>query len=102
MGDTISEYNAGDIIVFGSNLPHVFKSEINKEEELSLVHSIFFDATVIKESLQVLPESTQILNFLEDTRNGYKVLSKKKKYIRLYSIYLLLKIRPSLLNFCNY
>ncbi|AND63381.1 cupin [Flavobacterium covae] len=83
VGDTISEYNAGDIIVFGSNLPHVFKSEINKEEELSLVHSIFFDATVIKESLQVLPESTQILNFLEDTRNGYKVLSKKEK---IYSI----------------
>ncbi|MEB3799561.1 helix-turn-helix domain-containing protein [Flavobacterium columnare] len=85
VGDTISEYNAGDIIVFGSNLPHVFKSEINKEEELSLVHSIFFDATVIKESLQVLPESTQILNFFEDTRNGYKVLSKKEK---IYSIIL--------------
>ncbi|AEW86957.1 AraC family transcriptional regulator [Flavobacterium columnare NBRC 100251 = ATCC 23463] len=85
VGDTISEYNAGDIIVFGSNLPHVFKSEINKEEELSLVHSIFFDATVIKDSLQVLPESTQILNFFEDTRNGYKVLSKKEK---IYSIIL--------------
>ncbi|AMO21270.1 AraC family transcriptional regulator [Flavobacterium columnare] len=85
VGDTISEYNAGDIIVFGSNLPHVFKSEINKEEELSLVHSIFFDDTVIKESLQVLPESTQILNFFEDTRNGYKVLSKKEK---IYSIIL--------------
>ncbi|MFK7079569.1 AraC family transcriptional regulator [Flavobacterium oreochromis] len=87
VGDTISEYNSGDIIVFGSNLPHVFRSDVNKDEELSLVHSIFFDATVIKESLQVLPESTKILDFFNDTRNGYRVLSKKEKiYLLMFEL----------------
>ncbi|POR28406.1 AraC family transcriptional regulator, partial [Flavobacterium columnare] len=87
VGDTISEYNSGDIIVFGSNLPHVFRSDVNKDEEFSLVHSIFFDATVIKESLQVLPESTKILDFFNDTRNGYRVLSKKEKiYLLMFEL----------------
>ncbi|MFK7049820.1 MULTISPECIES: AraC family transcriptional regulator [Flavobacterium] len=99
VGDTISEYNSGDIIVFGSNLPHVFRSEVNKDEEISLVHSVFFDATVIQESLQILPESTKILNFFSDTRNGYKVLSKKEK---IYSLILELSTAKDTTKFIKF
>ena len=32
VGDTITSFQKGNIIVLGSNLPHVFRSEVNSNE----------------------------------------------------------------------
>ena len=44
VGDTVSDYKDEDILVFGSNLPHVLRSEKRNEitNPYSLIHSVFF------------------------------------------------------------
>ena len=40
-GDTISQYHEGDILVIGSNLPHVFRSD-SHENKTSIMLTLFF------------------------------------------------------------
>lgn len=77
VGDTISEYNDDDIIIFGSNLPHVLRSEPREHE--SLVHSIFFNSDSITDSLSNLAEFKKLNETFENTKNGVRIHSKKEK-----------------------
>ena len=42
VGDTVSRFNPGDVLIFGGNLPHVFRSDPNPEG-LSHMLTIFFN-----------------------------------------------------------
>ena len=46
IGDSINKYNKGDIIIIGSNIPHVFRSD-PIENEKSLMISLFVNTSLL-------------------------------------------------------
>ena len=82
VGDTISEYNDDDIIVLGSNLPHVLRSEPREQE--SLVHSIFFNSDSIISNLSNFAEFKKLSKTLKILKMDLGFIPKKQKYRRQY------------------
>lgn len=77
VGDTISEFNDHEIIIFGGNLPHVLRSEPRENE--SLVHSIFFHPKPILKTLSNFTEFKKLNKTFEAFKNGVRIHSKKNK-----------------------
>ena len=64
VGDTITQYQKGDILVIGSNLPHVFRSDTNSEES-SVMISLFFTNNSFGKDFFELPTFKTIQPFFE-------------------------------------
>jgi len=73
VGDTINNYTKGDILVLGSNLPHVFKSE--KSNTKSLMLSLFFTKNSFGNEFFALDELQPLKPFFKKAFNGFKVVS---------------------------
>jgi len=73
VGDTINNYTKGDILVLGSNLPHVFKSE--KSNTKSLMLSLFFTKNSFGNEFFALDELQPLKPFFKKVFNGFKVVS---------------------------
>ena len=85
VGDTISEYKDGDILILGSYLPHVLKSEPRNPDEnpYSLVHSIFFTPESFGETFFNLSEFKLIKPLFEEMKNGCKINTNATKIKKL-------------------
>lgn len=79
VGDTISAYNEGDVVVFGSYLPHVFRSDLNSTK-YQVVHSIFFSE---HSNLFSLPEFKFFTTFFEDIKNGITLVKNNENIGKL-------------------
>ena len=75
VGDTINSYTKGDILVLGSNLPHVFKSE--KSNTKSLMLSLFFTKDSFGKDFFDLEELQTLKLFFKNAINGFKVTSSE-------------------------
>ncbi|HET8735496.1 MAG TPA: AraC family transcriptional regulator [Pricia sp.] len=84
VGDTINEYKENDILVIGSFVPHVFRSDIGAVEE-SIMHTLFFDGTPGGENFFGLPELSITNDFFKQAEYGIKVLSNKDSIIALFN-----------------
>ena len=42
VGDSVNFYSEGDIIVLGENIPHVFKSNLSKEQSISYAYIVLY------------------------------------------------------------
>ncbi|PNQ75129.1 AraC family transcriptional regulator [Hanstruepera neustonica] len=71
VGDTITHYKSGDIIVIGGNLPHVFKSEPSTKQSHML--SIFFTKDAFGKTFFELPELSQTKPFFKRCKQGFKL-----------------------------
>ena len=71
IGDTINYYKKGEIVVIGSNLPHVFKSEI-LENEKSHMLTLFFTREAFGNEFFNLEELNEVKSLMEKTVNGLK------------------------------
>jgi len=76
VGDSISQYQQGDILVIGPNLPHVFKSEERSETPSEMI-TLFFSKTGFGTHFFDLEELQEVLPFFKRVDNGFKVLSHK-------------------------
>ncbi|WP_353778061.1 helix-turn-helix domain-containing protein [Winogradskyella sp. 3972H.M.0a.05] len=74
VGDTVSDYKKGDIIAIGSNLPHVFKSDVTLETK-SLMLTLFFTKDSFGEVFFDLEELSETKHFFKNINSGFKVLS---------------------------
>lgn len=74
VGDRISRYQEGDILVIDGNLPHVFKSDPNSDEK-SLMLSLFFTRDGFGEGFFELAEMNEIKSFFRRIENGFRCLS---------------------------
>ena len=83
VGDSINEYKAGDILVIGSFIPHVFRSDTRIKEE-SLMHTLFFDQDSFGKSFFQLADLSSIQEFFKKSEFGMRVLSRKNKIIPLF------------------
>ncbi len=83
VADTINEYKTNDIIVIGSNIPHVFKSDVF-ENEMSHMVSLFFS----KESFGVdffnLSDFETLQYFFNKSEFGFKVNSYHEEIKSLF------------------
>ncbi|MFD2563135.1 AraC family transcriptional regulator [Aquimarina rubra] len=82
VGDTITDYKPDDILVFGSNVPHVLQSAASDEE--SYMISLFFTKESFGNMFFELPEFEDFSNFFKSSAYGMKVLSKKQKLKRQF------------------
>ncbi|MCD0472043.1 AraC family transcriptional regulator [Flavobacterium sp. JAS] len=82
-GDTISHYNEGDILVIGSNLPHVFRSEV-RENEPSIMLTLFFTTNSFGRDFFSLNTFKNIHPFLESSKNGFIVHNAPKKITKSF------------------
>lgn len=77
IGDSITDYNTGDIIVVGSNLPHVFNSDIESNTP-SFMMTLFFTNDSFGEGFFDLNEFRSLKRFFKQSAFGMKLLSNKK------------------------
>ena len=69
VGDSINEYKAGDILVIGSFVPHVFRSDTRIKEE-SLMHTLFFDQDSFGKGFFQLADLSSIQHFFKKAELG--------------------------------
>jgi len=82
LGDHIGEFAAGDVIVVGPNIPHVFRSdksyyEVENHEATDAI-SLFFDEMSLGEAFFRLPEMGEIKNMMNESGRGLKVVGNSK------------------------
>jgi AraC-like DNA-binding protein len=77
VGDTITDYKSNDILIFGSNVPHVLKSASSSVE--SYMISLFFTKESFGNLFFKLPEFNDLSGFFRNSVYGVKVFSKKEK-----------------------
>lgn len=83
-GDTISQYQEGDILVIGSNLPHVFRSD-SHENEASIMLTLFFTSESFGKDFFKLSTFKNIHPFLENTKNGFIIKDAPKKVVKCFN-----------------
>ncbi|MFP4845092.1 AraC family transcriptional regulator [Winogradskyella sp. PE311] len=85
VGDAINNYTKGEVLVIGSNIPHVFKSDKSSQESHML--TLFFTEQSFGESFFNLEELKQIQSFFERSKYGFKPQSyieeMKKLFLKL-------------------
>ncbi|WP_202701549.1 AraC family transcriptional regulator [Flavobacterium sp. UGB4466] len=82
-GDTISHYREGDILMIGSNLPHVFRSEVY-DNESSIMRTLFFTTGSFGKDFFSLTTFKNIQPFLENSKNGFITHNPPKKIVKSF------------------
>ena len=77
VGDTISNYQKGDILAIDGNLPHLFKSEQESDIKSHML-TLFFTRNGFGINFFQLEELQELNSFFNTIENGFKVLSHKK------------------------
>ncbi|QTD37343.1 helix-turn-helix domain-containing protein [Polaribacter batillariae] len=76
VGDTITNYETGNILVLGSNLPHVFQST-EKLKEKSHMITLFFTENSFGSNFFELQELNEIKPFFKQAKHGFKITDDK-------------------------
>lgn len=84
VGDSVSDYTRGDILVIGGNIPHVFKSDKDSVEK-SVMLSLFFTKAAFGPHFFELEELKVVLPFFKKSESGFKVLSHRSKLESMFT-----------------
>ncbi|MDC9721793.1 MAG: AraC family transcriptional regulator [Urechidicola sp.] len=76
IGDSISDFKMDDIIVIGSNIPHVFNSDIASKKS-SFMMTLFFTRNSFGNNFFDLNEFHSLKAFFKKSTHGFKILSNK-------------------------
>jgi AraC-like DNA-binding protein len=83
VGDTINHYTNGDILIIGSHLPHVFKSDIVASERSQML-TLFFSKSSFGPQFFELEELKDLQRFFKRSKHGFKVITKQKPITDLF------------------
>ena len=78
VGDTINDYKTGDVLIIGSDLPHVFKSDATHIKESFMV-SLFFTKHSFGKDFFSLDDFKELTSFFKKSMSGFKLLSNQQK-----------------------
>ncbi|MBA82488.1 MULTISPECIES: AraC family transcriptional regulator [unclassified Leeuwenhoekiella] len=81
-GNTVTRFDPGEVLVFGGNLPHVFRSDIQEEDESHML-SVFFSRESFGADFFETEELRDFENFFNLAQSGFRVKDKNlifKKY----------------------
>ena len=71
VGDKITNYNAGELMLLGSSLPHLFKNTgIDADEDEVDFIVVKFSSQFLNQSLFDTPEFSKIKNFIKKANRG--------------------------------
>lgn len=84
IGDSINEYKTGDILIIGSNLPHVFKSDTS-DCESSFMKTLFFTKTSFGTDFFELGDFAEMQKLFKISESGGIVTSNKDEVLQLFS-----------------
>lgn len=84
VGDTINNFDKDDVLVIGENIPHVFRSDTSNTSESSM-YTLFFTRNSFGKDFFTLTDLNNTTAFFKDAAYGVKVLSNKKKIIKLFN-----------------
>lgn len=84
VGDTINYYKKGDLLAIGSNLPHVFKSDITTNKA-SVMLSLFFSKSAFGSDFFELEELRELNTFFKKVDYGFSVSTKSNKLENLFT-----------------
>ncbi|WP_430408667.1 AraC family transcriptional regulator [Kordia sp.] len=71
VGDTIRDFQPNDVLLFGSNVPHVLKSDISYEQDSYMI-SLFFTHDSFGKHFFTLPKLKNVQQLLKDASFGVK------------------------------
>lgn len=71
VGDTIRDFQPNDVLLFGSNVPHVLKSDVAIDEDSYMI-SLFFTHDSFGEQFFELPKLQKAQQLLSDANFGLK------------------------------
>ncbi|SFB86819.1 AraC-type DNA-binding protein [Algibacter lectus] len=77
IGDSINQFGKGDILIIGSNLPHVFKND-DQSATSSQMYSLFFTKTSFGNHFFELEELKELQPFFKRSKHGFKATSHIK------------------------
>ena len=83
VGDTVSDYDSGDIVIIGSNLPHVFKSELNTDVK-SVMLTLFFTRAAFGSDFFDVEELRLTRVFFKKSLYGFKIHGASKTLKSLF------------------
>jgi AraC-like DNA-binding protein len=83
IGDSINEYKPGDVLIIGSNLPHVFKSDTSNSET-SLMKTLFFTKTSFGEEFFELGDFAEMQKLFKISESGGIVTGNKDVILDLF------------------
>ena len=73
IGDSVNKFKSDDVLVIGSNLPHVFKSD-GAEQEKSHMISIFFSKDSFGKDFFESSEFTLLKPFFKQSAYGLRIV----------------------------
>jgi AraC-like DNA-binding protein len=76
IGDSVCAYGPGDFFVIGSNIPHVFKSDV-PAKEASFMRSLFFDRYSFGDDFFDMEETKELEGFFKRSRLGMRARSEE-------------------------
>tara|TARA_B110000037_G_scaffold217777_1_gene279505 strand:- start:1961 stop:2812 length:852 start_codon:yes stop_codon:yes gene_type:complete len=83
IGDTITDYKTGDIIVIGSNLPHVFNSDIESKVP-SFMMTLFFSRNSFGNDFFELNDFRLLKKIFSQSEYGIKIATNKEHLKNLF------------------
>ena len=79
VGDTVSRFNPGDVLIFGGNLPHVFRSDPNPKG-LSHMLTIFFNRESFGASFFETEELKEFDLFFKQAASGFRIIDTQSRF----------------------
>lgn len=83
VGNTVNSYKKGDVLVIGSHLPHVFKSDNSKIKTSSML-TLFFTKTAFGTRFFDLNELNTLRPFFKRSAQGFKISRRTTKIESLF------------------
>lgn len=83
VGDTVNDYKPNDVIVIGSYLPHILKSDTSTHKRSEMV-SLFFTKKSFGKDFFELEETKLLESFFTRATHGFKAISDKEKMADLF------------------
>lgn len=83
VGDTVNYYTKGDVLVIGSNLPHVFKSDVDHSASSQML-TLFFTKESFGPDFFKLEELKELQPFFERSKHGFKATSNRETLKALF------------------
>lgn len=83
VGDYLGRFEPGDIFLFSSNMPHVFRSDSayfdENGEKHSLGYTIFFDFDALGSEVMEVDELAGLNQWLQQTKGSFAIHGQNKK-----------------------
>ena len=99
VGDTVSRFKPGDLLVFGGNLPHVFRSDAHEEDECCHMLSVFFKRESFGASFFETEELKEFELFFKQAASGFRIQDKQQTFKKEF---LALQHLPNLERFIKF